>query len=155
MIKLIPINDLPDEALNVLMDILNQDVALNAWLGTSMAQPLTLETFKRTGFEWQRSRQAVTYCIWTDHPVGTISLSHRTAERQARIGYWLASQEWGKGIGTQAFAQVLEIARQEGIRQVSATVARNNTASLRLWQRYGALEEPTAEELVHVHLFLE
>ena len=148
------INDLPDEALAVLVDILNQDVELNAWLGTSMVQSLTLLEFKRTGAEWQHSRRAVTFCIWADRPVGTISLSHRTADGQAPIGYWLASSEWGKGIARQAFAIILDIARRQGIRQVSATIESYNEASLRLWRHHGAREELSEKGQVQVQLDL-
>ena len=138
----------------MLVEILNQDEALNAWLGTQPKPPLTLAEFKRIGEAWQQKRHAVTYCIWTDRPVGTISLSHRTADGQALIGYWLASHAWGKRIATQAFARVLALARDQGIRQVSATIDNRNTASLRLWRRHGAVEEGLEDGRIRVRLVI-
>jgi RimJ/RimL family protein N-acetyltransferase len=140
LIDLIPLSDLSDEAAAQLVDILNHDALLNEWLGTSMEPPTTLGEFRRTGADWQERHHAVIYCIWAGQPVGTISLSHLTEDGQACIGYWLASRAWGRGIASQAFAQLLEIARKQGVRQVSAVISISNLASLRIWRRYAALE---------------
>ena len=154
MIELIPLSELSDEDAAPLVNILNHDAFLIEWLGTSMEPPLTLEEFRRTGADWQERHHAVIYCIWAGQPVGTISLSHITEDGQARIGYWLASRAWGRGIASQAFAQLLEIARRQGIRQVSAVISIANEASLRIWRRYAALESPQDNDQIQVCLAL-
>jgi RimJ/RimL family protein N-acetyltransferase len=154
MVTLIPFDSLPDEHLEGLAQILNSDAALNQQLGTDVTQPVSLEELKQTAAHWQQTHNGVIYCIWTNCPVGTISLGQREDGDTARIGYWIASSQWGQGIAREAFRQVLEIAHCSGMRGVKASIDSQNIASLRLWRRYGAAESPQPGGQVVVYLEL-
>jgi len=74
-----------------------------------------------------------------DRAFGLISLSHiDDSERTGGIGYWIGSDYWGQGYGTESFALVLSLARKLGITSVSATINKNNTPSIRLWSHHNA-----------------
>jgi ribosomal-protein-alanine N-acetyltransferase len=78
--------------------------------------------------------------------VGLISLSHISeAEQSARIGYWIGSAFRGRGWTSEAFRLILETAKANGIRSVSATVDKKNAPSLNIWRRYSAREDETPE----------
>lgn len=152
-ITLLPIENLNDAEVDVLVAILNNDQALQAWLGTPPDAPaISRQEFRQTAQDWMRSHNARTYCIYTQTPVGVISISHITPAGAARIGYWLTSREWRRGIGTAAFHLALNLAQEMGIHQANATIAQNNLASLRIWQQLGATVEPAEPGKVQVLL---
>ena len=145
-VTLIPISDLNEAEIDELVRILNEDQELRKWLYNDPEgiPATTCDEFIHISNQWMQRNHAQTWCIYTDRPVGEISLSHQTTEHKACIGYWLASQEWQKGIASEAFRQVIEKARGLGFNDLSATVDQKNIASLRLWSRYNALQEPVA-----------
>lgn len=88
--------------------------------------------------KWQTNNNADCYAIrLEDTSIGLISLSHQKNEH-AQVGYWLASAEWNKGYATQAFGQIIDIAKQCGFTKLSATIDPSNTASKRIWSNLGA-----------------
>jgi RimJ/RimL family protein N-acetyltransferase len=148
-----PVAVLSDSEARALVRILNEDTALRQRLYPGDAPRLTLDEFRRVGQAWQADRDAITYCIFAPGPVGQISLS-RIHQRQACIGYWLASRAWDRGIMSEAFRQVLEIAREHRILQVTASIQSGNPASLHLWEKYGAQLQPTGDDRLQVSLDL-
>lgn len=150
-----PLTSLNESEVDALVEILNTDQALrdDLYHGAEIP-PITGEEFQQQGMEWQARNQALTYCICTPEPAGTISISHRTADGKARIGYWLTSRKWHQGIGRQAFDQALELAKEMGIWEVSASIEADHPASLRLWQRHRANVEPQDNGRVLVTLRL-
>ncbi|MCC6227813.1 MAG: GNAT family N-acetyltransferase [Phycisphaerales bacterium] len=50
------------------------------------------------------------------------------------VGYWIASEHWGRGIATRALALLLHEVRK---RPLHARAARHNVASIRVLQRCG------------------
>lgn len=151
-ISLQPIDAITNQDADRLAAILNQDAALRRWLGAQSAAPLTREEFLHTAAQWQAEKHAQTFVIYAQKAVGTISISHIRPDGTARIGYWIASQAWGQGIGGEAFAQALAKARAMGLHQVSATIQAENIASLRIWRRWGAAEEELPAGQVRVVL---
>jgi ribosomal-protein-alanine N-acetyltransferase len=88
--------------------------------------------------KWQVNNNANTYVIRLgSKSIGSISLSHQNGSF-ARVGYWLESSEWNKGYATQAFAQIIEIARKRGFETLSASIGTSNIASRRIWEKFGA-----------------
>ena len=152
-VTLRPIGEISDADADRLVIILNEDNALRQWLGMENASPLTRDEFRRTAEEWQKTKHALTFAIYTqDLIIGSISLSHIQSDGTARIGYWIASAFWRQGIGAAAFALLVEKARRLGLRQVSATIQADNIASLRIWQQWGAEQEFLTEKRVRVTL---
>lgn len=145
---------LRDEEADTLVSFLNDDQALRQWLYSDEVPPLARDEFRELGREWEQKNHAQTYAIFTHAPVGQISLSHMTADGKARIGYWLASREWKRGITTRAFELMLEKARELGIREINAHIEVRNTASLRLWQKFGVTQEKLGD-YVRVRLELQ
>ncbi|MBC7943010.1 GNAT family N-acetyltransferase [Candidatus Saccharibacteria bacterium] len=98
--------------------------------------------------KWQMDNNANSYTIRLDNKsIGLISLSHQKST-YAQVGYWLASSEWNKGYTTEAFAQLIEIAKQCGFTQLSATIDPSNTASKRIWEKLGASFRICNDELI-------
>lgn len=50
------------------------------------------------------------------------------------VGYWLAKEQWGKGVASRALALLLE---EVSIRPLHARAARTNIASIRVLERNG------------------
>ena len=72
--------------------------------------------------KWQTDNQASSYAIRLDNK---------------SIGL-IASAEWNKGYGTEAFVQIIEIAKRRGFTQLSASINPSNQASKRIWENFGA-----------------
>jgi RimJ/RimL family protein N-acetyltransferase len=137
-----PIENLNEDEIDTLLTYLNKDVQLRSWLGMQDAPVIDPSELQITTRNWQDKNNAITYAIFAKSKVaGTISISHITNDRKARIGYWISSTNWKQGIVTQAFALALEEARSLGILQVSGEIHIENTASLHIWDRYGAQRE--------------
>lgn len=64
--------------------------------------------------------------------VGSISCFQR--EGKDFVGYWIAKDQWGKGIASRALVLLLE---EVTIRPLHARVAKENAASLRVLERSG------------------
>jgi RimJ/RimL family protein N-acetyltransferase len=53
---------------------------------------------------------------------------------EPEISYWLGREFWGKGIATQALSRFLEVV---SVRPLTARVAKDNTASIRVLEKNG------------------
>jgi ribosomal-protein-alanine N-acetyltransferase len=119
--------------------LLNYDQLLRKSLGyESDIGTETADEMYEYIIKWQTDNKASSYVIMLgDESIGLISLSHQSGTH-ARIGYWLASAKWRHGFATQAFEQVLEIAKRNGFTEVAASISLDNIASKRIWEKYGA-----------------
>ena len=61
-------------------------------------------------------------------------ISVRGLSFQSRIAYWIGKAFWGKGVASQALAQLLD---QVAERPLFATVAHDNLASMRVLEKCG------------------
>ena len=88
--------------------------------------------------KWQTDNNASSYAIRLENrSIGLISLSHQK-NTHAQVGYWLASSEWRKGYTTEAFVQIIEIAKRRGFTKLSASIDPSSTASKHIWDNLGA-----------------
>jgi ribosomal-protein-alanine N-acetyltransferase len=134
-----------------LANLLCKDDALRQSLGVGICDNPSAQGFLDKINRWCEQTNSITMAIIDADglAVGTISLSNvNEAECSAGIGYWLASDHWGHGYTSQAFALALWLARTLGIHRVFARVGRENTASLRIWRRYFAVEVPTTADML-------
>jgi RimJ/RimL family protein N-acetyltransferase len=134
-----------------LAHLLCKDGALRQSLGVPAGDKPDAQAFLNKIERWCEKNNSITLAIVEAGglAVGTISLSNvHEQECCGGIGYWLASDQWGRSYTSQAFALVLWLARTNGIRRISARVARENVASLRIWRRYAAVEIPAAGDLL-------
>ncbi len=125
-----------------LAEIISTDSKLHMKLSPSKPQESTsAEELYRVCKAWEDKNNAVCYCIINNGvPIGTISVSHRDFENKtAKCGYWIESNCWGKGYTTEAFKLAIEEARQAGIELLTASILKDNLASIALWKRQGAL----------------
>jgi len=100
--------------------------------------PVTPKDFFDKTKKWQIATNSESYIISLGNSsIGMISLSHISGTT-ARVGYWIASDEWHKGYGTQAFNLLLAVAKKRGIKTVASTINLDNIASLRIWEKAGA-----------------
>ena len=58
-------------------------------------------------------------------------------ENGYRLGYWLGEEYWGRGIMSNAVAEVLEIAKQEKVERVIADVKEGNWGSRKVLEKNG------------------
>jgi len=135
-LKVVPINL---ESSAKLADLLNTDGLLRKSIGAT-ATDNTAGSFLQRYTEWQKKTNSETFAIEKDGAaIGLISLSHRDNEsKSVRIGYWISSKEWNKGIGTFAFNAVFQYAKDLGFKIFRANINPNNFASLRIWEKNGA-----------------
>ncbi|MFA5187776.1 MAG: GNAT family N-acetyltransferase [Patescibacteria group bacterium] len=133
------VTKLNDSQIRQLVRILNYDKKLNQSLGNKKNK-ITVKQFKSKNKAWAKDNQAKMFAImYKNRAIGMISLSHiNLKDKKANIGYWLTSKHWGKSITTEAFKQVLAIAKRNKIKYVSCTIAKNNKSSLGIWQTYRA-----------------
>ncbi len=85
---------------------------------------------------WARSRADPTAVLKTILYYGLVAGNIVSWERhgERRVGYWLGREYWGKGIATEALAQLLEEVKP---RPIHARVAKHNIASIRVLQKCG------------------
>ena len=60
------------------------------------------------------------------------------------VGYWLGKEFWGKGIATQALAELVEVL---GTRPLYAYVAKTNIGSIRVLEKCGFVPSDEDEDL--------
>ncbi|MGE5502441.1 MAG: GNAT family N-acetyltransferase [Ignavibacteriales bacterium] len=130
-----------------LATILNSDSALGLALGhrTPLSVGSAREFLEQTA-DWCKKHDATSFAITINggNAVGQLSVSRLNApDRLGRVGYWLGSEHWGRGIMTAAFGQALIFAKSLGLESVSGHVPTDNLASIRLWVRHGAKSECT------------
>lgn len=128
-----------------LAKILSNDKILLKQIGSTQ-QKVTTKDFLQKTTKWQADTNSESYVILKENSsIGLISLSHKTKD-SARIGYWIASNEWNKGYGTQAFNLLVEIAKNHGLKNITSTIDKDNVASLRIWEKAGAIIDKTSEK---------
>ena len=67
----------------------------------------------------------------------------------ARIGYYIAKEQWGKGYATEACKKMIELAVEVGITKLVAPVHPDNLASIRVLEKCGFQEDAmTCETMV-------
>jgi RimJ/RimL family protein N-acetyltransferase len=60
------------------------------------------------------------------------------------VGYWVGREFWGKGLATQALAEVVD---ELGTRPLYAYVAKTNAASIRVLEKCGFVRSDEDEDL--------
>jgi RimJ/RimL family protein N-acetyltransferase len=88
--------------------------------------------------DWCAKTNSLQFVIrYGDEFAGMISLSHIDKESgTARVGYWIGSEFRNKGVCSEAFRLILELAKNEGIKEVRSDIDKDNLYSLRIWQKY-------------------
>ncbi|WP_063813768.1 GNAT family N-acetyltransferase [Herbidospora daliensis] len=89
-----------------------------------------------------------------DRPCGFITLNTilRSALQSARVGYWVAEKDGGRGVATRALGVVLDIAFCElGLHRVEASVRVDNPRSKRVLEKNGFRTIGIARQ----HVFLD
>jgi RimJ/RimL family protein N-acetyltransferase len=113
----------------------------------------------------QEDRPPLRFLITIDgQPVGAIGL-HRVNDAvrgiDAELGYWLARNLWGRGIGTAAVRAITRHAFSVvGLERVHATVFEGNVASCRVLEKAGYRREGLMRaaarkngKLINMHLY--
>lgn len=124
--------------------MLNEDNGLRADLGIVDSRDETPQHFLEYVRDWCHKNHAVTYIIVHGAiAVGTISLSHQTPDgKKAKIGYWIGTEYRRKGYCGLAFDAVIKQAINQNIQIVSATIAKTNIPSRRVWEKRGGKAIP-------------
>ena len=119
---------------------LNNDNRLAKYLGSNNSAKISEQEFLETNKKWIVQNHADMFAIVLgEKAIGTISLSHQnTINHTARIGYWLGSAYWNKGYASKAFQLILDQAKKREIEYVSSTIRKENIASIKIWDKYGA-----------------
>ena len=136
-----------------LAEILSSDEPLAKANGSTLKKVTAEEFFEKTK-DWQDSTNSESYVIIKDNSsIGLTSLSHMTQE-SASVGCWISSKEWHKGYATQSFELLLQIAKKRGIKCVVSTINKDNVASLRIWEKAGAVIDKSSEKAkAQINLF--
>jgi ribosomal-protein-alanine N-acetyltransferase len=121
-----------------LSDMLRNDMGLRRELGCVTFD--TAEQFLARTNKWMRRRKGQVYTIYLGrNRVGIISTSlEGLPKNHVRIGYWIGSSYWNRGVGSAAFRLVLLKAVTQGAEYAIATIPKDATASLKIWQKYGS-----------------
>lgn len=89
--------------------------------------------------KWENKKRGKCFAIVKGtKSIGSISFAYKD-EKTASIGYWIKSNEWGKGFCSQAFQKMLLIVKEEGYTYVTASILKSNIASKRIWEKYNAI----------------
>ncbi|MCM4080233.1 GNAT family N-acetyltransferase [Paractinoplanes hotanensis] len=114
------------------------------------------EAQRRANFEARERPEFVTH--WITRILGDPAVGARTVlvgdavagnvvswnqNGRREVGYWLGRAFWGRGVGTRALTQYLDI---ETARPLHATADVGNTASIRLLERCGFARIDTVRE---------
>jgi RimJ/RimL family protein N-acetyltransferase len=95
---------------------------------------------------WWPQGRGVTLAIATrdapDALLGSVSLRRYVRDRRAELGYWLGVESWGQGYATEAVTAIVELGfRDLGLGRIYAQVLDGNTASCRVLDKLGMIEE--------------
>lgn len=125
---------------------------VSRYMASRMPHPYTSEDAKwwvRTGSKEQGLNFAIDFestCI------GVIGVRFGENEYQysAEIGYWIAEEYWGKGIGTEAVSKMTNYVFSESkIVRLSAPVRSPNKASMRVLEKSKYILESVQKETVY------
>ena len=85
---------------------------------------------------------AVAYRESPSRLIGTVSLRVFARDRRGELGYWLAADEWGRGIATEAATAAVELGFTEmALARIYAQVLVGNDASYRVLDKLGFVLE--------------
>ena len=148
-ISLRPIEGLENKYLKNLVDILNNDKKLIEKLGSDK-KLLSCDEFIAHNKQWSKKNKAQIFAIiMNDEAIGLISLSRINKVTQtANIGYWITSKYWNKGYTSEAFEQILNLAKDNNIRIVSCSISKENRESKAIWQKFNAKFKEKGDSIV-------
>lgn len=131
---------LPPNHANELVQILNKDEELSSSLSRDNTNEMSCNDFIINTIQWAKQTGSLSYAIlFCDEAIGTISLSHIDYEHgKARVGYWISSLHWRKGYTSEAFKQLLVIAKNRQINSLTAKFHKQNIASRLILKKFGA-----------------
>lgn len=123
-----------------IIGFLNEDKHLAQYLGMIQSVTISEQEFVATNIKWANDQKADIFAIVLGKKaIGMISLSHQNLlQHTARIGYWLGSIYWHKGYASKAFHLILEKAKEREFEAVSSMIKKENIASKKIWDKYGA-----------------
>ncbi len=114
------------------------------------------KTVLRQRRDWKAGSSFVFMVAERDDPatfIGKIALSGimRGAMSSAYLGYWMSSDQQGKGLVTEALRAVLDFAfGTGGLHRVQAAIMPRNTRSLRVIDKLGFRREGYAERYLQI-----
>lgn len=138
-IHLRPLKRLENKYIKNLVDILNNDRKLIKKLGGGK-KLLSCAKFIADNKQWSEKNKAQIFAVIMDcNAIGLISLSRINKITQtAKIGYWITSKYWNKGYASEAFEQILNLAKKNNIKLVSCSIPKGNIESKAIWQKFNA-----------------
>ena len=85
---------------------------------------------------WARTLANDSALTWTIVCDGEVAgnIGCWTADRRMLVGYWVGREFWGRGLATQALAELLDVV---DVRPLHAYVAKSNVASIRVLEKCG------------------
>jgi RimJ/RimL family protein N-acetyltransferase len=137
-----------------LVDILNNDHKLAETLSTTKKNN-THDQFVEENTLWANKHKANMFAmVLNGMAIGMVSLSHiNLRDKSAQIGYWLSSIHWNKGFASSAFLQVLALAKDMEINQVSCKINKDNMASKAIWVKNNAtISEENGKLIARLYL---
>jgi len=128
------------------------NVNVTRYMASRMPYPYT----KQDAIWWVESgnkEQGLNYAIDLGGKcVGVVGVRFGELELQysAEIGYWIAEDHWGKGIGTEAISKMTDYVFSEAkIVRLSAPVYSPNLASMRVLEKCGYTLEAVHQKAVY------
>lgn len=104
--------------------------------------------------DWCRMKKAEQFVIrYGKEFAGMICLSHIDLKnKSAGVGYWIGSEFRNKGIGSEAFRLILEVAKSKGIQVLRSDIDKDNVSSLKIWKKYNPDIVDTSDKQVSVKM---
>ncbi len=154
-IKLISINPFSLQNAADMVEMFRTDEVLRRELGLEDKVFSAEEEYKFVS-DWCKKTNSVQFAIrYGNEFAGMISLSHIDEKlRTARIGYWVGSRFRNKGICSEAFRLILDIARDKGIVEVRSYIEKENEYSLSIWRKYYHAIEEKNEKQLRVRIYI-
>ena len=107
------------------------------WAREAVSEQSQREFVAAAAAAWVEGREWVFGILRGAAPIGAIGLHTRRGPGVLEIGYWLAADEQGKGIVTQAAAALVEVAFAAGAAQVDICCDEANVRSSAVPRRLG------------------
>ncbi len=137
MKRIKPITEaLPSQLLNM-TEMLNFDDKLREDLGMQGSDMVTVADFVLFNAEWSKGKGAEIFMILDDdgEAAGMITLTS-SKDGRGRCGYWVGTRYRGRGLCSEAFAEIVETAHDLGLASLNGTVSKDNDCSMRIWEHY-------------------
>jgi RimJ/RimL family protein N-acetyltransferase len=125
------------------------------WAAEGYTRAVSLQFIRDSILAWTEAKAydfTIRGAAEPERHLGNISVWHTSRPNLVgEIGYWVRSDEAGKGICTEVAARVLEIAFEElGLHRVTLRIAVGNRASERVAEKLGFAFEGTLRHEVRV-----